>query len=126
MRAVAGLLVVCLVALSAAPPAWALGAEVDTVRGVSQKLFRGVVNLVTGWMEIPKNISITWQESGPAPGMTWGFAKGLGLAAARTVVGAFEIVTFPTPITEGYQPIMHPEFVFENMQARGREEGNAQ
>ena len=121
-RAIAAAVLFFTAVTLAAGPASADEYSQDTGRLASTKFFRGIVNLVTGWMEIPKNVSITWQDSGPAPGMTWGLLKGVGLAAARTVVGAFEIVTFPTPIPEGYQPIMHPEFVFEGMQAGGGQE----
>lgn len=97
-------------------PAWALGSEIDTLRGIGVKLVRGVVNAATGWVEIPKQISLIWQESGPGPGSTWGLLKGVGFAVARTAVGAYEIVTFPAPIPEGYLPILEPEYVFTDLQ----------
>ncbi len=102
-----------------AGPAWALGAELDTARGAAVKLLRGVVNAATGWVEIPKQMSVVWQESGPGPGMSWGLIKGIGFAAARSVVGGYEIATFPMPIPDGYRPIMQPEYVFSDMQLGG-------
>lgn len=102
-----------------AGPAWALGAEVDTARGVAIKLLRGVVNAATGWVEIPKQMSLVWQESGAGPGMSWGLIKGIGFAVARSVVGGYEIATFPMPIPDGYRPIMQPEYVFSDMQLGG-------
>ena len=98
-------------------PAWALGNEIDTLGGLGNKLFRGIVNLVTGWGEIPKQISLTWQESGPGPAWSWGLAKGVGFAVGRTAAGAYEIVTFPAPIPDGYRPIFQPEYVFSDLQA---------
>lgn len=94
--------------------AHAVGSEIDTLGGIGTKLSRGIVNLVTGWLEIPKQISNVWQESGAAPGLTLGFLKGFGFAVGRTAVGAYEIVTFPAPLPEGYRPIVSPEFVFSD------------
>ncbi len=109
------LLMIAMVAAAAAP-ASAVGNEIDTLGGIGAKLSRGMVNLVTGWLEIPKQISAVWQESGAGPGMTMGFTKGLGFAVGRTVVGAYEIVTFPAPLPDGYRPIIQPEFVFSDWQ----------
>ena len=90
-------------------------AEYDTGRQAITKLFRGVTNTATGWLEIPKQIAKTSQESGAGPGFTWGFAKGIGWAIGRTVVGAYEIVTFPFPIPEEYRPVMQPEYVLSDL-----------
>ena len=90
-------------------------ADQDTGRLVVTKLFRGIANAATGWMEIPKQISLTWQETGPGTGLTWGFVKGIGYAIARSVVGGYEIVTFPIPVPEEYQPVMHPEYVLSDL-----------
>ncbi len=97
-------------------PALAVGSELDTAGGVMSKLFRGIANTVTGWIEIPKQVSLTWQESGPGSGMTWGLLKGFGWAVARTGVGAYEVVTFPMPIPEGYRPIMQPTYVMSELE----------
>ncbi|MBI1952945.1 MAG: exosortase system-associated protein, TIGR04073 family [Candidatus Omnitrophica bacterium] len=109
------LVLITAVALVSCPQAWALGAEVDTGALVVTKLFRGIVNAATGWIEIPKHVSLTWQASGPGVGMTWGLVKGLGFAVARSVAGGYEIATFPMPIPEGYRPIMHPEYVLSDL-----------
>lgn len=112
---IAVLLMFCVVSAGTAPSAWAIGTEIDTAVGVVTKLFRGIANAATGWMEIPKHVSITWQESGPGVGMSWGLGKGVGYAVARSVIGAYEIITFPMPIPEGYQPIMQPEYVLSDV-----------
>ncbi len=98
--------------------AWAVGAEVDTGVGVVTKLFRGIINAATGWMEIPKQMVLVGQDSGPGPAVTWGLIKGVGYAVGRSVVGAYEIVTFPMPIPEGYRPIMQPEYVISDIPAK--------
>ena len=115
-RAVAVLLVLALFSL-AAGPAQAEDYSDHAGRGALTKLFRGIVNAATGWIEIPKQMIVTGQESGPAKGWTWGFAKGIGWAVARSVVGAYEIVTFPVPVPEGYRHIMDPEYVLSDMES---------
>ena len=90
-------------------------AEQETGALVVTKLFRGIANAATGWMEIPKQMSLTWQAQGPGVGLSWGFIKGIGWAIARSVGGAYEIVTFPFPIPEEYKPIMQPEYVLSDL-----------
>ena len=76
------------------------------------KLTRGFVNLVTGWVEIPKRIQETSQTSGAAAGFTWGLLRGLGHGFIRTAAGSYELVTFPFPAPPGYESVIQPEYVF--------------
>lgn len=73
---------------------------------------RGLINLVTGWVEIPKRIHETTIESGAAAGFTWGLLRGLGRGFIRTAAGAYELVTFPFPAPPGYEPVIQPEYIF--------------
>ena len=82
---------------------------------IMTKLFRGIVNAATGWIEIPKQMSLEWQAGGASKGLTWGFVKGIGYAVGRSVVGGFEIVTFPIPVPEDFRRIMDPEYVLSDM-----------
>ena len=94
--------------------AWAVPASaepMDAGKGFT-KFTRGAVNLVTGWVEIPKRIQETSQESGAAAGWTWGLLRGIGHGFIRTVAGGYEIVTFPFPAPPGYEPVIQPEYVF--------------
>ncbi len=75
------------------------------------KLGRGAANSLTGWLEIPKNIYEISSTENPLKGVSWGLVKGLGLGAARTAIGLYEVVTFPFPLPENYEPIMTPEYV---------------
>ena len=103
-------LVVALVFIgSAAAPAFAEGMEAG--KGFT-KLTRGVVNLVTGWVEIPKRIHETSIQSGAAAGFTWGLLRGVGYGFIRTAAGAYEVVTFPFPAPPNYEPVIQPEYVF--------------
>lgn len=76
------------------------------------KLTRGFVNLVTGWVEIPKRIQETSESSGALAGFTWGLLRGLGHGFVRTAAGGYELVTFPFPAPPGYEPVIEPEYVF--------------
>jgi len=77
-----------------------------------KKLTRGFVNIVTGWVELPKRIQQTSEESGALSGFTWGLLRGLGYGFARTAAGLYELVTFPFPAPPDYEPVIQPEYVF--------------
>jgi len=79
----------------------------------AKKLGRGVANILTGWLEIPKNIYNTSIEANPMVGITVGTAKGIGMSIVRTGAGVYEVFTFPFPLPEDYVPILEPEFVFQ-------------
>lgn len=83
-------------------------------RNALGKLGRGVVNTITGWVEIPKRMHETSQQSGLGAGFTFGLIRGVGYGCVRTLAGVYEVVTFPFPAPPGYQPLMHPEYVFTN------------
>jgi putative exosortase-associated protein (TIGR04073 family) len=88
------------------------------------KFARGGINLLTGWVEIPKRIQETSRESGGAAGWTWGLLRGFGYGFIRTAAGAYELVTFPFPAPPGYEPVIEPEYVFtESSAASGTSTG---
>ena len=76
------------------------------------KLTRGGVNILTGWVEVPKWIQETSQTSGPWAGFTWGLIRGLGHGFVRTAAGFYELFTFPFPAPPGYESVIQPEYVF--------------
>ena len=89
-------------------------ATASYAQDMGKKLYRGVANIVTGWVELPKNIYDTSVEDNPLSGITIGLAKGVGMTIVRTGAGVYETVTFPFPIPEGYSPVLEPEFVFKS------------
>ena len=94
-----------------------LGARADAAEPMEAgkaftKLTRGFVNIVTGWVEIPKRVQETTQESGALAGFTWGLLRGLGYGFTRTAAGGYELFTFPFPAPPGYEPVIQPEYVF--------------
>ena len=79
-----------------------------------KKLGRGLVNILTGWVELPKNIYQTSTESNFFSGITVGLVKGLGMTVVRTGAGIYDTATFPFSLPQGYKPILEPEYVLEN------------
>ena len=79
---------------------------------MGKKLTRGLANILTGWVELPKNIYDTSVEDNIFSGLTVGLVKGAGMAVVRTGAGVYETITFPFPIPEDYAPVLEPEFVF--------------
>ena len=106
--ALMGSLAACVV-LSTAPSAFA--EPMDAGKAFT-KLTRGFINIVTGWVEIPKRISETSRSAGAWSGYTWGLLRGLGHGFIRTAAGFYEFVTFPFPAPPGYEPVIQPEYVF--------------
>jgi len=92
--------------------AWPAAAESMDAEKALLKGTRGVVNTVTGWVEIPKRIHETSLSDGALAGFTWGLLRGLGYGFIRTAAGLYELVTFPFPAPPGYAPVIQPEYVF--------------
>ena len=88
-------------------------ATVSFAQDPAKKLGRGIANILTGWVEIPKHIYNTSIETNPLVGLTVGTAKGIGMSIVRTGAGVYEVITFPFPLPEDYMPILEPEFVFQ-------------
>ena len=74
------------------------------------KLGNGVVNMVTGLGEIPKNIMIGNKSDGPAYAATAGVMTGFLHTLGRTFCGATDLVTFMIPT----KPIVRPNFIWQD------------
>jgi len=81
------------------------------------KIGRGVTNVLTSWIEMPKHIHLGSQQPNPVTGMGMGLLKGITLAILRGGIGAYETVTFLLPYPKGfgspYEPMALPDFVWE-------------
>jgi putative exosortase-associated protein (TIGR04073 family) len=66
------------------------------------KAGRGLTNVLTGWIEVPKQIHMGSQEANPVTGLAWGFVKGVGLTVLRGGVGIYEAVTFAIPYPKDF------------------------
>lgn len=95
--------------LWAAPGAWAQ----DPIH----KMGRGMVNVLTSWIELPKQLHMGSQEANPISGLGWGLVKGTGLMVLRGGVGAYEVLTFPIPYPKDfaspYEQMELPDYAWE-------------
>lgn len=103
------------VALAAAPGlvrATDLTPE-EATHGMSAKFWRGLVNVATSWIELPKQIHRETRDTG-LPGPFVGLLKGVGMTVYRCVGGAIETATFPMPVPDSYCPLLKPAFVWQD------------
>jgi|GEM_PF-400700 len=92
---------------------FALGAPVwadDYGSQAAAKFSRGIINLATGWLEVPKNISNESQKSNAGVGLTYGTVKGSVHTAGRSAAGALDVATFYVPSPS----IVHSEHVWDD------------
>ncbi len=81
------------------------------------KMGRGLSNLLTCWIELPKNFHLGMQEENPVLGAGWGLVKGSGLAVTRLAVGAYEtaffLVPYPRDYASPYAAMELPDYAWE-------------
>ncbi|MER2512855.1 exosortase system-associated protein, TIGR04073 family [Nitrosomonas ureae] len=77
------------------------------------KFLSGLVNVATGWIELPKNIILTGQKDTPVSGLTivtLGVLQGAWYTINRTGCGVVDLVTFMIPTN----PLVDPVFVWND------------
>jgi putative exosortase-associated protein (TIGR04073 family) len=81
------------------------------------KMGRGLTNVLTGWIEVPKQIHVGSQEQNPVTGVGRGLFRGTSLTLLRTGIGLFEAVTFPVAYPSGfgspYEPMELHDYAWE-------------
>ena len=85
----------------------------EAVGAMSEKIVRGVANVATGWLELPKQVVMTFKKDGAVKGIFVGPLKGIGMTVVRTVAGAGELATFFLPYPGFYDPYFTPEYVWQ-------------
>ncbi len=114
--------VVMVLGLSLCHPLSALATTVQLVEesspqditdAMANKMVRGMANILTGWMELPKQVYETYKEEGLGMSMTVGPVKGIGMMLVRTVAGVGETATFFSPYPGFYDPYFEPEYVWQ-------------
>ena len=104
-----GVVMLAGIVSSSSPSAWAQ----DPIH----KAGRGLTNLLTGWIEIPKQISLGAQAHNPLTGIGKGVLKGAGLTLVRGGLGLYEAATFPFPYPKGfaspYAPLELHDYAWE-------------
>ncbi len=89
---------------------------------MSAKFWRGLVNVVTGVGELPRQVSLACTDRGTGVGLPVGLLTGVLMTPVRIGVGAFEMITFIVPTTPQersagrmtYAPTMLPVFVWQD------------
>lgn len=81
------------------------------------KLVRGVANVATSIVEVPKQSYLTVRDRGSV-GYVVGPIKGVGMAFYRLVVGVTETVFFLVPQPGYYDPMIEPEYVWQGWEQK--------
>lgn len=102
-------IIICIVALMILNIASAGYAQ-----NMGDKLRRGLTNILSGWFEVPKNMSVGISKHDFLSAFFIGLPKGCWMTVVRTGAGVYDTVTFPIPFPENYKPLLEPEFAFEN------------
>ena len=76
------------------------------------KLLRGLAGAVFGFLEIPGNMLQIAQKDSVPEGLSEGFFKGTLMLLTRSIVGTYEVVTFPIPIKD-YKPMIEPTYPWD-------------
>ncbi len=76
------------------------------------KFARGLTNVATAIVEIPKQSYLTVRDRGNV-GYVVGPLKGLGMTFYRGLVGAVETIFFMVPQPGYYDPMIDPDFVWK-------------
>lgn len=71
------------------------------------KLGRGLINLATGWVELPIRIAEGLEDEQGFWQPIAGFADGIGKAFQRTLYGAWDTLSFPFPPYN--RPLLDPD-----------------
>ena len=87
-------------------------------QGPAKKLVRGVVNIITAPIEVPKQARAYWIKGAQITphiiawigcGTVWGFVQGV----KRIGSGVWDVVSFPFDKPAGFAPLLKPDYVFE-------------
>ncbi len=79
---------------------------------MSFKLVRGITNMGTAIVELPKQTILTGRNHG-AVGYIVGPLKGVGMTLYRGFIGLTETIFFLVPQPGYYDPMIDPEFVWQ-------------
>lgn len=85
-----------------------------------RKLERGGANLLLGGMEMVRCLREPDQGQFYMPWFV-GLGKGFYHTGRRTLVGIYEVLSFPIPVPQDYLPVIGPEFVWEYPKAKDQE-----
>jgi putative exosortase-associated protein (TIGR04073 family) len=78
---------------------------------MSNKLVRGVTNVATSVVEIPKQSYLSVRDQGGI-GLIVGPIKGVGMTVYRAFIGSMETAFFMVPQPGYYDPMVDPDYVW--------------
>jgi putative exosortase-associated protein (TIGR04073 family) len=81
------------------------------------KLTRGVTNVATSIVELPKQSYLTVRDRGGV-GYVIGPLKGIGMTFYRAFIGSIEAVFFMVPQPGYYDPMIDPDYVWNGWEER--------
>jgi len=81
------------------------------------KLVRGVANVATSVVEVPKQSYLMVRDRGGI-GYVVGPLKGFGMAFYRLFAGVTETVFFAVPQPGYYDPMIYPEYVWQGWEEK--------
>ena len=87
------------------------------VEKMAFKLTRGVTNVATSIVELPKQSYLTVRDQGKV-GYVIGPLKGFGMTIYRAFIGSVEAVFFMVPQPGYYDPMIDPVFVWNGWEER--------
>ena len=87
-------------------------AEGDVDKSV-RKLGRGVVNMATGWLELPLQTGSGMSNAEGPQGLFLGLGKGVVWTLLRTAAGIYDTATFFIPLPNDYEPLLQPPTIFD-------------
>lgn len=77
-----------------------------------RKLERGGANTLLGGLEFLYRLRQPDNGANVPPWIT-GLGSSVYYTCKRSLIGLYEIVTFPVPVPADYAPVMNPEFVWQ-------------
>ncbi|MDD5460323.1 MAG: exosortase system-associated protein, TIGR04073 family [Methylococcales bacterium] len=77
---------------------------------IGNKALNGFANIGTAWLELPKNIINTTNQSNFFYGVFGGFLKGLVNTLGRMGCGIADVITIPLPT----KPIAYPVYIWDD------------
>lgn len=81
------------------------------------KFTRGIANIATSVIELPKQTLLTVRDMGPV-GIVIGPIKGVGMTFYRGVVGVAETLFCMVPPPGYYDPMIEPPYVWQGWEPR--------
>ena len=80
---------------------------------MAKKFFRGLLNISTGWGEVPRQIVLTQVSDNLPKSLTVGVFKGILMTFVRTGAGVYDTVAFLSAAPGYYDPVLDPPYVWE-------------